>query len=205
MKRWLRRNGDYDGLINTHSYPLHQLLDLSTVPGLPLTVFLDEPLAGHLDKRWWQSIKVKQIRDQKLLLVVKAAMNEELPFAWFYSDRFIFGRHEWELKKSEEHLGFDELRLVFLEEIDKERRKFERLQHRFSGVASTSTARTRNTIPQDVRIFVWRRDQGRCVICGSQEKLEYDHIIPFSKGGSNTERNIQLLCERCNRQKSDGI
>ncbi len=52
---------------------------------------------------------------------------------------------------------------------------------------------------------VWRRDGGRCVECASQERLEYDHIIPVSKGGSNTARNIQLLCEKCNRQKSDKI
>jgi len=44
-----------------------------------------------------------------------------------------------------------------------------------------------------------------CVECGSQERLEYDHIIPVSKGGSNTERNIQLLCEKCNRGKAAAI
>ncbi len=60
-------------------------------------------------------------------------------------------------------------------------------------------------IPKDVKISVWRRDQGKCVECGSKEKLEYDHIIPVSKGGSNTERNVQLLCEKCNRQKSATI
>ncbi len=60
-------------------------------------------------------------------------------------------------------------------------------------------------IPTDVRLAVWRRDQARCVQCGSQEKLEYDHIIPASKGGSNTERNVQLLCEKCNREKSARI
>lgn len=60
-------------------------------------------------------------------------------------------------------------------------------------------------IPQEERRLVWRRDQGRCVTCGSNEKLEYDHIIPFSKGGSNTERNIRLLCEECNRKKSDRV
>lgn len=59
----------------------------------------------------------------------------------------------------------------------------------------------RESIPDDVKIYVWKRDGGRCVICGSQMKLEFDHIIPISKGGSNTARNIQLLCEKCNRSK----
>ncbi len=60
-------------------------------------------------------------------------------------------------------------------------------------------------IPKTVQREVWRRDGGRCVECGSQERLEYDHIIPFSKGGSNTVRNIQLLCEKCNRNKHNII
>lgn len=63
----------------------------------------------------------------------------------------------------------------------------------------------RQPIPDDVKIFVWRRDGGQCVKCGSQEKLEYDHIIPISKGGSNTARNLQLLCEKCNRLKGANI
>lgn len=63
----------------------------------------------------------------------------------------------------------------------------------------------RDPIPDDVRVFVWRRDGQRCVKCGSQERLELDHIIPVAKGGSNTARNIQLLCERCNRAKGDRI
>lgn len=63
----------------------------------------------------------------------------------------------------------------------------------------------RESIPDDVQIFVWSRDGGKCVKCGSQEKLEFDHIIPISKGGSNTARNIQLLCEICNRKKSNSI
>jgi len=63
----------------------------------------------------------------------------------------------------------------------------------------------RKPIPDDVQIFVWNRDGGKCVKCGSQENLEFDHIIPVSKGGSNTARNIQLLCETCNRKKSNVI
>ena len=60
-------------------------------------------------------------------------------------------------------------------------------------------------ISSQVKREVWQRDFGRCVECGSKERLEYDHIIPFSKGGSNTARNIQLLCENCNRKKHNKI
>jgi len=57
------------------------------------------------------------------------------------------------------------------------------------------------SIAKHVRREVWRRDQARCVDCGSQERLEYDHIVPVSRGGSNTVRNIELRCETCNRRK----
>ena len=60
-------------------------------------------------------------------------------------------------------------------------------------------------IPENVKREVWRRDGGKCSRCGSREKLEYDHIIPYSKGGSNTARNIELLCQDCNRKKTDNI
>jgi|GEM_PF-1651876 hypothetical protein len=60
-------------------------------------------------------------------------------------------------------------------------------------------------IPKSVKHEVWNRDGGRCVECGSKERLEYDHIIPVSKGGSNTARNVQLLCEQCNRLKAARI
>lgn len=58
---------------------------------------------------------------------------------------------------------------------------------------------------QEVKDLVWNRDNGKCRECSNNQKLEFDHIIPFSKGGSNTYRNIQLLCEPCNRKKSNKI
>ena len=60
-------------------------------------------------------------------------------------------------------------------------------------------------LTQKVKDKVWNRDGGKCVECGSNQLLEFDHIIPYSKGGANTYRNIQLLCEPCNRSKSDKI
>ncbi|HEV3319205.1 MAG TPA: HNH endonuclease signature motif containing protein [Solirubrobacteraceae bacterium] len=74
-----------------------------------------------------------------------------------------------------------------------------------ASVEAAAPRTSRAPIPEEVRHAVWRRDQGRCVTCGSQEKLEFDHIIPVSRGGANTERNLQLLCESCNRSKSATI
>jgi len=51
--------------------------------------------------------------------------------------------------------------------------------------------------------IVYTRDGGKCQCCGSYENLEYDHIIPFSCGGSSDASNIQLLCLKCNRSKSN--
>ncbi len=69
----------------------------------------------------------------------------------------------------------------------------------------SSISTRRRTVSKSVQREVWRRDEGRCIECGSNENLEFDHIIPFSKGGSNTARNIQLLCENCNRSKAAKI
>lgn len=72
-----------------------------------------------------------------------------------------------------------------------------------SGLLRTTPSRTRS-IPQWVKVQVAARDGARCVSCGSTEDLQFDHLIPFSRGGSSTDpNNIQLLCGRCNRFKGN--
>jgi 5-methylcytosine-specific restriction endonuclease McrA len=59
-------------------------------------------------------------------------------------------------------------------------------------------------IPSSVRVSVLHRDSYKCVFCGrgvKQVQLEVDHILPFSKGGSNDLSNLQTLCFDCNRGK----
>ncbi len=61
-------------------------------------------------------------------------------------------------------------------------------------------------IPSRVKVAVWKRDRGRCVLCGATDDLHFDHIIPLSRGGSSySADNIQLLCARHNLQKGDEI
>jgi len=61
-------------------------------------------------------------------------------------------------------------------------------------------------IPSAVKLEVWRRDRGRCVKCPATVNLHFDHILPYSKGGTSLDaKNIQLLCARHNLQKRDKI
>jgi len=59
-----------------------------------------------------------------------------------------------------------------------------------------------------INISLWERlsekYNGKCPICKKhigRELLTIDHIIPISRGGQNTEDNIQLLCRSCNTKK----
>ncbi len=61
-------------------------------------------------------------------------------------------------------------------------------------------------IPSAVKLEVWNRDAGKCRTCGSNKGLHFDHIIPYSKGGSSKDpANIQILCGRHNLAKRDKI
>lgn len=60
-------------------------------------------------------------------------------------------------------------------------------------------------IPTDVKKAAWKRDGGKCVTCGTDFELQYDHIIPVAKGGSSTLGNIQILCKSCNHKKHTHI
>lgn len=63
-------------------------------------------------------------------------------------------------------------------------------------------------IPFKTRIRVARRDNYTCQICGKHlkdDEIEFDHVIPISKGGSSEEHNIRLTCFDCNRDKNNQI
>ncbi|MFI6777232.1 TerD family protein [Nocardia sp. NPDC050412] len=69
----------------------------------------------------------------------------------------------------------------------------------------TPGQRDTRSIPQEVKAEVWQRDGGKCVECGDGHYLEFDHIIPLSRGGATSATNLQILCRSCNRAKGARI
>ncbi len=79
-----------------------------------------------------------------------------------------------------------------------------KMYHRQADVLQSSSYK-RKKIPQAIMSTVWQRCGGACVECGRTHALEFDHIIPLSKGGSNSDKNLQILCRECNLKKHGRI
>jgi len=111
-------------------------------------------------------------------------------------DFALYRNYVWSL---DEHLRFDQSTSRLQQCVEQEWLRMSVTED------LTSSPVPRAKIPEPVRHEVWRRDGGRCSHCGSREKLEFDHIIPLALGGSNTARNLELLCETCNRTKAASL
>ncbi len=135
------------------------------------------------------------------LSAVNAALDERTPLRWWQDgpmDRpcYLFGQCVWELKPSEVAASEEGCALLFIEALEKDRHKVNRLKTSFSK-GSNVPAEEEEYVSKEVRTAVWHRDRGKCAVCGSREQLDFQHIIPLSEGGSNTAENVRLLCERC--------
>lgn len=98
--------------------------------------------------------------------------------------------------------------LLIRKHVFEEENKLVRLKLEVEAIERASSqigVYKRTSIPEVVKLVVWERDEGKCVRCNSAHNLQFDHIIPVDKGGSNSEENIQLLCADCNLGKSDKI
>jgi len=114
---------------------------------------------------------------------------------WMFRGRFF-----WE----DDGLAADDVMALVHERDRRLRRRIERAKDMMIADAETAGPR-REPIPEDVRREVFRRDGGRCAVCGIDELLQFDHVIPVALGGASTPENLQLLCAPCNREKGAGL
>ncbi len=69
-----------------------------------------------------------------------------------------------------------------------------------------SSEESTRVIPSWVKQVVYKRDKGKCVICGSADQIHFDHELPFSRGGTSVRpENIRILCARHNLTKGARI
>ena len=84
-----------------------------------------------------------------------------------------------------------------------------RLSENPAGDATASSLPIRSNdrvIPSHVKREVYKRDGGKCVLCGETDNLHFDHDLPYSLGGTSLlVENIQLLCAFHNLSKSNRI
>ena len=58
-------------------------------------------------------------------------------------------------------------------------------------------------VPAELKRLIMERDGHTCKCCSATEELQYDHIVPWSKGGKTSAENLQLLCQTCNLLKGN--
>src|SRR5271157_134361 len=151
----------------------------------------------------WDEAQYRSILEQQKYAPVGLMKSNSSNKRWWMSRNNFY----WE----DEGYSATEIMALILEKLEQKKKRVEKaviLLSQRKAVSPQSKAVSTNgrqPIPDDVKMYVWQRDGGRCVKCRSQEKLEYDHIIPIALGGSNTARNIQLLCEKCNRLKGANL
>ena len=193
----LRPNAPYSDRVEEDGRILiYEGHDVPKTKDNPIPKIVDQPMnypSGKLTQNglFYEAVKERNESQKNLELV---RVYEKLhPGIWVYNGVFKLIDAWQEESNSRKIFKF---KLELTEEI------------RFNNKANENTVELEHNrmIPPKVKLAVWKRDKGKCVICGSTDNLHFDHIIPFSKGGSSlVEENIQLLCARHNIAKRDRI
>ena len=120
---------------------------------------------------------------------------------WFYSNFLLYVNRQCRSEKDYEHikLKVEEHVLERGDEYQKLVKKIDRLRQ----ISSNRLQPNRKQISDDVSAFVLQRDLNKCVLCGDDINLQFDHILPVSKGGNNEPENLRILCQQCNQSRGN--
>lgn len=150
--------------------------------------------SAYLLGKWTsQEFQERQIYQQGYPLPITTINGRRY---WLYQNKFF-----WE----NEGLNADQVYALVVTRQQRAKQHIERAQATVAMGSSPRNSAGRRAIPDDVKQYIWTRDQGRCQGCGSSAELQYDHIIPLAMGGSSNTENLQILCGPCNRSKSAGL
>jgi len=130
-------------------------------------------------------------------LMTPEELKPKMLLLWLHGGYLIASDRPTRNPRDREHvcLKIEELVLEASQEFKKLREKVDRLRRITQGFTEE---RNRQRLSDDVLAYVLARDRERCVTCGTTEDLQFDHILPWSRGGGNTVDNLRVLCANCN-------
>jgi hypothetical protein len=193
----LRQNAPYaDRVEGDGKVLIYEGHDIPKTPANPIPKVIDQPMynpTGTLTQNghFFSAAELyKQSKQKAESVKVYEKLHRGI---WVFNGVFLLIDAWTEISNTRKVYKF---RLELTESIDEEG----------SDLINQHTLEHNRIIPPSVKLAVWKRDKGKCVICGKAENLHFDHIIPYSKGGSSlVAENIQLLCARHNLEKRDRI
>ena len=202
-----------DIINNAIVYCKNPLMKIADIAGLFTSV--DQVNPPHEDFFWTMDIEIDTPPNNRFIKInlgclISENSNLEIPIVLalrklFYFESKLFASERpliTDLENEEVNLRIKKLHYEEAIEIANLKAEVANLE---AASNYTKYGPIREAIPEDVKLLVWARDGGACMRCGNTTELQFDHVIPVAKGGSNTEANIQLLCKRCNLRKSDKI
>jgi hypothetical protein len=137
------------------------------------------------------------------LAVTNAALNRVTPLRWWQNGPtdhpcYLFGECIWELKPTELNASDKGLLLQFETIKEKDELQRDRLRHDLSSPSNRSDERF---ISEAVRAAVWRRDGGKCTLCGSRDGIDFEITFASMRGKPPTAQNVQLVCAKCREKR----
>jgi hypothetical protein len=189
-----RKSSPYDDEIDvSKNLLIYEGHDLPRTKEHPYPKQLDQPMYTDRGTPTENGKFVKSIESFKrgLSPPEKILVFEKLN-SGIWSEKGLFNLVDYEIRESKGRKVFKFMLQPIDEEVSVSKGK--------DGIENS------RIIPSHVKLDVWKRDKGKCVLCGSNQNLHYDHDIPFSRGGSSiTAKNIRILCAKCNLKKHDRI
>ena len=189
----LRAGSPYDdSLLESGRVLIYEGHDIPNSAGGPNPKLVDQPLKNSTGKptengKFWSAAKACEQGGNAERVRVYEKIKAGI---WAYNGTFQLMSAWMELSKSRKVVKF----------------RMELSDDDGGPVAHHGPLKHQRMIPSQVKQAVWKRDQGKCVLCGDQKNLHFDHEIPFSKGGSSlVAENVRLLCAKHNLAKSDKI